>query len=283
MNKQNKRKVNKVLAILCFVGFMACLVWLLVYLVQTVRNGKAMEELKEQFAQETESEESKETDEAVEAEQMEEVPQEEEPDIWELYSVPQKEIDFAALQEENEDVYAWITIPDTGIDYPVLQHPKEMDYYLHHNIDGSKGYPGCIYTQFYNAKDWKDNNTVLYGHNMRDHTMFANLHYFEDSKFFETHPYVYLYSENQVRVYQVFAAYEFSNAHLLLSFNMEDKESYGAYLENIFQIEGMNNHYNNDLELTTEDKIITLSTCINSKPERRYLVQAVLIAEENQE
>lgn len=265
---------------ICGVAFLACLVWLLVYFEQTAQNEKNLEQLKEQYVQETDMPEPEEPE--VSGKEAE-VLQEEEPDIWEEYSIPRKEIDFAALQEENADVYAWITIPDTGIDYPVLQHPKEMDYYLHHNLDGSKGYPGCIYTQLYNSKDWEDNNTVLYGHNMHDHTMFANLHYFEDPEFFETHPYVYLYSEDQVRVYQIFAAYEFSDAHLLLSFNMEDEESYGAYLKNIFNIEGMNNHFNTDLELTAEDKIITLSTCINSKPDKRYLVQAVLAVEEKQE
>ena len=91
--------------------------------------------------------------------------------------IPEKEVDFADLQENtNGDIYAWIHIPDTKIDYPVLQHPTDNSYYLNHNLDGSRGYPGCIYTEDYNKKDFTDPNTVLYGHNMKNGTMFAGLH-----------------------------------------------------------------------------------------------------------
>lgn len=105
--------------------------------------------------------------------------------------VPEKYVDIPTLQAEaNTDIYSWIYIPDTGIDYPVLQHPEEMDYYLKHNIDGRNGYPGCIYTQRMNNKDWTDKNTVIYGHNMSNGTMFAHLHYYEDTAFFEENPYI---------------------------------------------------------------------------------------------
>ena len=69
-------------------------------------------------------------------------------------------VDFDKLQTEtNADIYAWIYIPDTNIDYPVLQHPTDDTRYLNYNIDGSKGYPGCIYTEKANAKDFSDFNT----------------------------------------------------------------------------------------------------------------------------
>ena len=103
--------------------------------------------------------------------------------------IPEKEVDFADLQENtNGDIYAWIHIPDTKIDYPVLQHPTDNSYYLNHNLDGSRGYPGCIYTEDYNKKDFTDPNTVLYGHNMKNGTMFAGLHKYGDSEYLEEHP-----------------------------------------------------------------------------------------------
>ena len=71
--------------------------------------------------------------------------------------VPEKNIDFDKLHKEvSEDIYAWIYIPDTNIDYPVFQHPTDNAYYLEHNVDGSEGYPGCIYTENYNSKDFSD-------------------------------------------------------------------------------------------------------------------------------
>ena len=92
-------------------------------------------------------------------------------------------VDFAGMWETNEDVYAWITVPGTVIDYPILQHATDNTYYLNYNIDGSYGYPGCIYTENMNSKEFTDNNTVIYGHNMKNGTMFAGLHKFEDAAF----------------------------------------------------------------------------------------------------
>ena len=103
--------------------------------------------------------------------------------------VPEKEVDFADLQANtNEDIYAWICIPDTAIDYPILQHPTDNTYYLNYNLDGSRGYPGCIYTEDYNARDFSDPVTVLYGHNMKNGTMFAGLHKYGDSEYMDSHP-----------------------------------------------------------------------------------------------
>ena len=71
----------------------------------------------------------------------------------------------------NPDVYAWIAVPGTEIEYPILQHPSEKSYYVMHNIDGSYGNPGCIYTENLNSKDITDNNTVIYGHNVKIDSM----------------------------------------------------------------------------------------------------------------
>lgn len=192
--------------------------------------------------------------------------------------IPDKKIDFAALQEEtNSDIYAWIYIPDTKIDYPVLQHPDDNLYYLNYNIDGTKGYPGCIYTENYNAKDFSDHNTVIYGHNMKNGTMFAGLHQFEDSDFFAEHPYVYIYAEDEVYIAQVFAAYEFSDVHLLNAYSTDTEIGFGIYLDEVMDVRSMNGNFDSDIEVTGQDRILTLSTCISGKPDNRYLVQGVLL------
>lgn len=192
--------------------------------------------------------------------------------------VPEKNLDWEALQETNEDIYAWIYIPNTNVDYPILQHPTLNDYYLDYNLDHSKGYPGCIYSQVtYNSKDFTDFNTVLYGHNMRNGTMFRTLHNFEDETFFEENRYVYVYTPDRVYVYDIFAAYTFDDRHILIHFdnaNMSDRED---YLEEVFGIRDMSAHFREDVDVTTESNILTLVTCIGSKPNHRYLVQGVLL------
>lgn len=195
--------------------------------------------------------------------------------------IPEKEVDFADLQANvNKDIYAWIYIPDTLVDYPVVQHPTDNLYYLNYNLDGSKGYPGCIYTEDYNAKDFSDPNTVIYGHNMKNGTMFAGLHKFEDSEYFNGHPYVYLYTEEGLYVYEIFAAYESGNEHILYNNDFTNHYVYSKYLEGIYSLRAMNSNVREDVEVTAEDRIVTLSTCVANKSDRRYLVQGVLLNED---
>ena len=215
------------------------------------------------------------------SEEMSEVESEEASEVVDLsiYNIPEKELDFSLLQEENEHIYSWICIPETNIDYPIVQHPDEADYYLDHNLDHSVGYPGGIYTHNLNSLNFDDFNTVVYGHNMKNGTMFHDLHLFEDETFFNEHPYIYVYTESGVLVYQIFAAYEYSNIHLLLGFDLSSPEIRQIYLDNIYIAEGTNNHYNMDVPVTADDNILTLTTCIGNKPDKRYLVAAVLVAD----
>ena len=185
-------------------------------------------------------------------------------------------VDFAGMWEVNEDVYAWITVPGTVIDYPILQHATDNTYYLNYNIDGSYGYPGCIYTENMNSKDFTDNNTVIYGHNMKNGTMFAGLHKFENADFFEENTEVFIYTPEKEYHYTIFAAYIYDDRHLLYSFDFANEEVYAVYLEDIRNMRSMNALIREDVEVTAEDKIITLVTCIGNQPSKRLLVQAVL-------
>ena len=178
----------------------------------------------------------------------------------------------------NEDIYAWITVPGTIIDYPILQHPTDDSYYLHHNLDGSYGYPGCIYTESLNTKDFEDPNTVIYGHNMKAGTMFAELHKFEDGEFFSANDEVVIYLPEKTLHYQIFAAYVYDDRHLLYSFDFSDEDVYASYLKSIYDIRDMSANINREITVTEENKIITLVTCMpgEANAEKRLLVQAVL-------
>lgn len=193
---------------------------------------------------------------------------------------PDKVVNFTAVSEENQDIYAWIYIPDSDIDYPVLQHPTDNSFYLNHNVDGSRGYPGCIYSENYNAKDFSDPNTVLYGHNMKSGLMFAGLHRFEEETYFAEHPYIYIFTPERLYVYEVFAACEFSNLHILLNYDFTKETGFLQYLEDIAELSLSGGNLRDDLEVTAEDHILTLSTCVQERPEERYLVHGVLLNED---
>lgn len=284
-NGQETKKINKVALIACVLFLIAAIVCIGIFISQQ-NNQRQAEEQFEHLAEDTvTTEESTEPETIVETTMETEVVEEEPSPIEKLEEmgvpIPEKTIDFADLQANtNEDIYAWIYIPDSEIDYPVLQHPTDNYYYLNYNLDGSKGYPGCIYTEDYNAKDFSDPNTVLYGHNMKNGTMFAGLHKFEDIEYFDANRYVYIYTPDELLVYEIFAAYEYSDEHILYNHDFTNETIYQNYLDGIKETRTMNCNLREEIEVTTADRIITLSTCIASKPNNRYLVQGVLLNED---
>lgn len=187
-------------------------------------------------------------------------------------------IDFAALQERNPDVYAWITVPGTEIDYPVLQRENDNAYYLTHTIDHEQKTEGAIFTENYNSKDFDDPNTVLYGHDMRNGTMFRSLLEYEDREFFDANKEIIIYTPDAIRHYEIFAAYPYDNRHLLRSFDFNDPAVFQNYLDNIFATRDMNSCIDTSMEVDSDDKIITLSTCYGSQRDHRFLVQGVLVS-----
>jgi sortase B len=196
--------------------------------------------------------------------------------------IPKKNLDWAALAEENEDIYAWIYVPGTNIDYPVMQSAVSDDYYLDYNMLGSKGYPGCIYTEQQTSRDFTDFDTVIYGHNMNDDTMFATLHNYEDKSIFLNCPYIYIYTGNKVLVYYIFAAYTGDDAHILNTNDFSTGEGRQKYINEILAYGEESALIRDDAaqEVTTESRILTLSTCVSGKSDERFLVQAVLVGED---
>lgn len=187
-------------------------------------------------------------------------------------------IDFAALQQQNPDVYAWIQVPGTEVDYPILQSSNDNTYYLNHTIDGEEKKEGAIFTENYNTKTFEDPNTVIYGHDMKNGSMFQSIHKYMDRSFFDNNRDIVIYMPDQILHYKIFAAYLTDNKHLLMNYNFWSKDEYQQYLNSIFSMRDMNAFIDTSTEVTTEDKIITLSTCYAGISTQRYLVQAVLVS-----
>lgn len=208
-------------------------------------------------------------------------------DLPESYAVTQSEqtpefaenpINFEELQKINEDIYAWIKIPNTQIDYPIVQNEVD-DYYLRRSIYDKYLTAGSIFTNKSNSKDFTDPVTVIYGHNMRNETMFRMLHKFEDKEFFDSNEFFYIYTPGHKFTYRVVSALKYDNRRITAAYDFSDLEQIES-----FQYSIMNPKYDlfnsRDVNLTTEDKIVTLSTCVNNKPKNRYLVNGVLVKDE---
>ena len=200
-----------------------------------------------------------------------------------VQEIPEEEevvipVDFVKLQEECPDAYAWIRIPDTKIDYPIVQSPTDNAFYLDHNVYGNYEFAGAIFTEDYNSKDFTDPNTIIYGHNMKNGSMFQNLHFYEDRTFMEEHPTFEIYLPDKILTYRVFAAYNYDDRHLMKAFDFDDSEQFRLYLQEIRNQRSMSANLDNDVEVDQFDKIVTLSTC-NGIDDQRYLVQGVLLSE----
>ncbi len=180
-----------------------------------------------------------------------------------------------SLRETNPDVIGWISIPGTVIDYPIVQ-TEDNDYYLDHSITGTYLKSGSIFADYRNASDWSDQNTVLYGHNMASGEMFAQLAKFKSGTFFRTNRYIYIYTDEGIRVYTVFSAYETNtyNPYTRMHFSSDNefvewaKKAYAASLKEV---------YNHTFKFSGKDRILTLSTCTNGfNDDGRLAVHAVL-------
>lgn len=180
-------------------------------------------------------------------------------------------IDFATLKQTNEDVYAWIDIEDTNIHYPILQSATDDLYYLEHTIEGVKGYPGSIYTESVNAKDFSDFNTLIYGHNMKDGSMFKHLHKFADPEFFNSHETIMIYTENAIKEYRIYCAVIYDNRHIMHSFDFSMESERERFISSLEESRNLRNQFREGMEITANDKLVTLSTCTNS-PSTRMLV-----------
>ena len=188
-------------------------------------------------------------------------------------------IDFSSLQKQNKDIYSWIYIPETNINYPVCQSSNDDNFYLDHDIYGDYSYAGAIYSQVCNSLDYSDRVTVLYGHNMANASMFADLHKFEDSDFFNSNKYMYVYTPGHKLTYEVVSAFTYDDRHIMNSFDFSDDTAFEEYLDIIQNPHSISKNVREGINLTLDDKILTLSTCLNSG-EGRYLVQGALVKDE---
>ncbi|MCR5356558.1 MAG: class B sortase [Lachnospiraceae bacterium] len=191
---------------------------------------------------------------------------------------PDKDADIAGLvKEQNPDIYAWLYIPETGIDAPVLQHPEDVLYYTTHNAKGEEDPNGAVFSQMFNTKTFEDNVTVIYGSNNTEEGPFYNLSLFSDPGFFNTHPYIYIYTDNEILAYETFAAYESDDKLIVMFYGTDVDDQFYVYLDMIKENIGMNGNLKEDIYPTVSDTVLTLSTRVKGKDDRRYLVQAKLI------
>jgi len=158
-----------------------------------------------------------------------------------------------ALQAKYPDALGWLTVPNTKIDYPFAQY-TDNDYYLHRDLEGKSLFAGTIFMDCRCEKDFTSQNTILYGHNMKNGSMFGSLSSFNNKTFFQANQYGIIYLPHENLTLEFFA-------YMVVNPDTE-KEVYNVTLsDTYFDYVKQNARYYRDIGLTSEDRIVTLSTC----------------------
>ena len=188
--------------------------------------------------------------------------------------------DIASLKMQNKDCYGWITIPDTPVNYPVVKCPEEdNEYYLMRNFDGSSGYPGTIFTEHKSGTSFSAFNTILYGHNMRNGTMFACIRQYRNRDYADKHEYVYVYTDRKAMKFKVTRACVIDDRHMSNTYGgYETDDNRTDFLQYIDETTVMKTDEENK-DLSIHGPYITLSTCDGIGSNNRFIAIAKLEAE----
>ena len=182
-------------------------------------------------------------------------------------------VDFSELKAINEDVVGWIYSEDTNINYPILQGDDNL-YYLYNAINGTSNRAGSIYMDAGNSSDFTDANTIIYGHNLSNNSMFSSLDMYMSPQYFNDHRHVYILTENKNYRIDIFSAYMTNPSSLTFTINFDSPEKYMDYLKYTWKSSDVKC---SDVPMTEDDNIVTLATCSNMGNNVRYVVHGKLV------
>lgn len=258
-----KTKMISIVIVIVLIGVMCFAGWNIWKIESEYQSGEdaydAVEELVELPTKKSETD----------TETLEDIPDETSPEsdatAWPV-------VDFEALQEINPDIVGWIYIEDTEINYPIVQG-DDNSYYLKHLFTGEWNSAGCIFLDSRNTGDFTDTNNVVYGHHMRNETMFSNLDYYKTQEFYDTHPVALLLTPEQNYKLEFFAGYVASvedDAWQLGFTAMGFKDWLFARTEQ--------SCFNSDVIPAVTDYVVTLSTCSYEFENARFVIHGIIRA-----
>lgn len=157
------------------------------------------------------------------------------------------------LKERYPDTAGWITIPNTAVDYPFVWY-RDNDYYLRRDLDGKYLFAGTLFMDYRCEKDFTSENTIIYGHHMKNESMFGPLRHFNNKEFFQANPQAIIYLPNNTLTLEFFAYMVINPDTELEIYNINRSENYLDYVKKKAR------HYRN-VKLEREDKVVTLSSC----------------------
>lgn len=174
--------------------------------------------------------------------------------------------DYSPILQQNDDLVGWIKVPNTEINHPVVQY-KNNDYYLTHNFEKKYDYRGAIFMDYRNDSVNLDSNTIIYGHNAYDTTMFSELVQYEDVEFYKNSPIIEfntLENTYKWKIYGVFitnaSASEDNNYIFNYIYPYMDGENFDGFINEV----NKRRLYSTDVDINDDDKMLVLSTCVRT-------------------
>ena len=177
-------------------------------------------------------------------------------------------VNFESLKNINSDTIGWLEVPGTNINYSVV-HTNNNDYYLKHNFYKNYNKSGWIFVDESNKLDGNDKNTVIYGHNVRDNSMFGSLKKVITPEWYdnEENYKIKLITENEEKIYKVFSVYQIEAEDYYIQTKFDSNKQFEQFIETL-QKRSIKNF---NEKVTIENQILTLSTCANNNKYRIVL------------
>lgn len=176
------------------------------------------------------------------------------------------EVNFDVLLEKNEDIIGWLYSEDTPINLPIVQS-TDNDYYLRRLIDGAWNSSGTLFADYRNTGDFSDNNTIIYGHNMKNKEMFGTLTYYKEQSYFNEHPVMWLLTPAGNYKIELVAGYVTPTTSDVYSFDQSEEDVFAMVQQAI-----ENSTFHSDVEISQGDRFLTFSTCSYEYDNARYVL-----------
>lgn len=180
------------------------------------------------------------------------------------------QVDFETLESINSDVVGWLYCPDTVISYPVVQG-KDNTYYLDHLFDGTRNGAGCLFLDC-QCVGLEGKNSVIYGHCMKNGTLFASLEKYQDQTYYDAHPSLFLLTPEGTLTIELFSAYVTGASGDAWQLTFSSVEEYGTWLEELQE----QSCFKSNVVPRTSDRVMTLSTCNYTFQSARFVCHGLV-------
>ena len=182
------------------------------------------------------------------------------------------EIDHVKLKETNRHYEMWIYAPGTLIDYPIVQC-SDNERYLNKLFDGRRNSSGTLFIDYRNLTKLRDPNTLIYGHHMRNKSMFGTLVFYKEQAYFESHPYMLMIDDGQIWLLEMFAGYTTTSEDHCYDIAISSERDKKQFVSEAQR----KSNFLADVPVFPADRLVTLSTCAYSFENARYITIGRLI------